>query len=126
MPKAARNPFRLSRLAKQDIAAIANWTIRVFGWDASLRYKALIFQAMNDVAADPNRIGSRDLPGTKRLRTCHLELSRTKVHGDRVKEPRHLIVYRQNREGAVEIARVIHDARNIIPLLPARYLAKGN
>jgi toxin ParE1/3/4 len=126
MPEAARNPFRLSRLAKQDIAAVANWTIRVFGWDASLRYKALIFQAMNDVAADPNRIGSRDLPGTKGLRTYHLELSRTKVPGDRVKAPRHLIVYRQNREGSVEIARVLHDARNIVSLLPARYLAKGS
>ncbi len=126
MPKAARNPFRLSRLAKQDIAAIANWTIRALGWDASLRYKALIFQAMNDVAADPNRIGSRDLPGTKGLRTYHLELSRTKVAGERVKEPRHLIVCRRNREGAVEIARVIHDAPNIAALLPARYLAKGD
>jgi toxin ParE1/3/4 len=126
MPESIRSRPRISRLAKQDIGAIARWTVREFGLDASLRYNALIIQAIDDIAADPNRIGSCDLPGIKRLRTYHLELSRTRVTGERVKEPRHLIVYRQNREGSVEIARVLYDARNIVTLPPARYLAKGN
>jgi plasmid stabilization system protein ParE len=53
-------------------------------------------------------------------------MSPSKVPGDRVKEPRQLIVYRQNREGSIQIARVIHDSRNIVTLLPARYFARSD
>jgi plasmid stabilization system protein ParE len=43
-----------------------------------------------------------------------------------VKEPRHFIVYCRTKNGAVEIARVLHDGRHILRLLPASYLADGD
>lgn len=44
-------------------------------------------------------------------RTYHLSLSRSRVAGVRVKEPRHFLVYRRDQD-LVEVIRVLHDVRD--------------
>jgi toxin ParE1/3/4 len=111
----------LSGPAKRDIAAILKWSWREFGEAAAWRYEALLSQAMRDIAADPERPGSLSRPEiVTGGRTYHLQFSRENVGGDRVKAPRHLLLYRR-RGDAVEIARVLHDAQDLKRNLPSAY-----
>ncbi len=61
-------------------------------------------------------------------RTYHLEFSRTKVRGPRVKAPRHFLLYRRRSEGFIEVARIAydsrHDSREILRHLPQVYRQK--
>ena len=79
-------------------------------------------QAVKDLVLQPNRPSSREhsesnAPG---IRSYHMELSKTRVVGQRVRSPRHLLVYQVLEEGEVEILRILHDARR----LPAKYRVK--
>ena len=57
--------------------------LREFGEAASRRYGALIRQALLDIEADPERPGSKERREilTRGARTCHLQLSRSRVSG---------------------------------------------
>ena len=57
------------------------------------------------------------------IRTYHIELSRSRVAGPRVRSPRHILVYRQVEGGGVEILGVLHDARILSRALPPKYRA---
>jgi hypothetical protein len=83
--------------ARRDIAAILKRSAREFGIDASLRYKALIRQALIDIETDHERPGSKERPElmVEGARTYQLSLSRTKVSGAKVKEPTHFLLYRR-------------------------------
>jgi toxin ParE1/3/4 len=94
-----------------------------FGETASLRYEALIRQAIRDIGIDPERPGSKEWPEimVKGARTYHLSLSRGRVAGSGVKEPRHFLLYRRRKDGVIEVARVLHDGRDLQRLLPAAF-----
>jgi toxin ParE1/3/4 len=114
---------RVSRHALRDIRAILNWTTREFGKNAALRYEALLTQALRDIGADPERPGSAErleimIEGA---RTYHLEFSRARVKGKRVKAPRHFLLYRRCEEHVIEVGRAIHDARDLTRHLPEDY-----
>lgn len=83
--------LRPSGPARRDIAAILKRSFQEFGLYASLRYRALIRQALLDIEADSQRPGSRERPDIMAggVRTYHISLSRARVSGERVKEPRH-------------------------------------
>jgi toxin ParE1/3/4 len=106
--------------ARRDIAAILKWSLNEFGEAAALRYSALIRQALTDIEADPVRPGSKErpeimIPGA---RTYHLDFSRSSVTGARVKDPRHFLLYRQREAGVIEVARLLHDSRDLHRHLP--------
>ena len=103
----------LAPAARQDVREVLKWSERNFGEAAAARYKALIKQAVRDIGADPERPGSKERPEimTKGARTHHLEFSRSRVGGSRVKEPRHFLLYRRRRAGVIEVARILHDSR---------------
>ncbi|HVY95071.1 MAG TPA: type II toxin-antitoxin system RelE/ParE family toxin [Bryobacteraceae bacterium] len=108
----------LSEPAKQDIAAILERSLREFGEAAALRYKALIRQGLRDIQADPERIGSSDRPDlAPGVRTWHLRLSCNRVTGNRVKNPRHRLIYRR-RERGIEVIRILHDGQDLKRHLP--------
>ncbi len=103
------------------MAVILERSLWGFGEAAALRYKTLIRQALRDIAADPERIGSVSRPDlAPGARTYHLRLSRHRVAGDRVKEPRHLVLYRR-RDGGIKVARILHDAQD-----PKRHLSESD
>ena len=91
-----------------------------FGARAAIRYDALIKQALNDIAADPERPGSNERPELMLtgLRTYHLRFSRNRVSGPSVKAPRRFLVYRRRDGGVVEVARILHDNRDLARHLP--------
>jgi len=123
VPKERSPQFEVTGPARRDIAAILKRSIREFGPAASLRYRALIRQALVDIEADPERIGSKERPEImiEGARTYHLQLSRSRVNGPTVKEPRHFLLYRRRSDGVLEIARVLDEARDFQRHLPEDY-----
>lgn len=114
-------PALFSPAAHQDIVDILLWSIEKFGTEAAERYRALLIQALRDIEADPERPGSKARPELAiGARTYHLALSRTNVEGQRVKAPRHFVLYR-SRPGGLEIARILHDSRDLRRHLPSDY-----
>lgn len=126
VPEKAQPRLRITGPAQRDIAAIAKWTIRKFGETATLRYMALIRQALLDIGANPERPGSRSRPEilVAGARTYHISFSQSSGGDLRVKEPRHLLLYRQGVDGIVDVARVLHDGRDFERHLPKDYRSR--
>jgi toxin ParE1/3/4 len=115
--------FHVGAAARRDIATILEWTLREFGMAATERYRLLIRQALLDIASNPDLPGSRERPEimVNGARTYHIELSRHRVAGPKVKEPRHFILYRRRRDGVILVARVLHDSRDLQRHLPGDF-----
>jgi toxin ParE1/3/4 len=113
----------LAPAARQDIREALRWSRQHFGETAASRYRALIKQAVHDIGADPERPGSKERPEImiQGARTYHLEFSRSRVSGSRVKEPRHFLLYRRREDGVIEVARILHDGRDLQRHLPEEY-----
>jgi toxin ParE1/3/4 len=118
-----RFPLLLSGPARRDIAGILKRSFQEFGEAAAERYEALLLQAFRDIAEDPERPGSLERPEilAPGARTYHLWYSRSRVQGPNVNAPRHLLLCRRRGDGAIEVARVIHDARDLARHLPQSY-----
>jgi len=114
---------RLTGPAKRDLSGLMEWTVQEFGERAALRYDTLIKQALKDIGVDPERPGSKEWPEImiQGARTYHLEFSRSRVSGSRVKEPRHFLLYRRRDDGVIEVARILHDGRDLQRHLPEDY-----
>ena len=105
-------PFYLPDF-RRDIQETALWSEDQFGAAAADRYAVLIQQALRDVLEDPTRPGAKarsDLAAHAYV--YHLMFSRDRVAGERVKAPRHFVVYR-HRGRKVEFARLLHDSRDL-------------
>lgn len=114
----------LAPAAHQDVREVLRWSERKFGKTAAARYRALIKQAVRDIGADPERPGSKEQPEimiNKGGRTYHLEFSRSRVSGPSVKDPRHFLLYRRREDGVIEVARILHDSRDLQRHLPEDY-----
>jgi len=105
----------LAPVARQDIRDTLRWSQEKFGQRAAGRYQALLTQALRDIEADPERAGSRDRPEIQLAgaRTYHLALSRDRVAGQRVRTPRHFLLYWRRRDGVIVVARVLHDSMDL-------------
>ena len=90
--------------------------LETFSATAARRYATLIGQALRDIETNPGRLGSKQLP--EGLRTYHIELSKARVNGSRVKDPRHIVLYRRRDHGVVEVLRILHDSTDIQRHLP--------
>jgi len=113
----------LAPSARSDIREVLIWSQERFGEQAAERYRGLLKEALRDIAADPQRPGSRERPDLARcVRTYHLYFSRERAGGDLgiVKKPRHFLVYRQ-RGDVIEVMRVLHDARDLERHLPEEF-----
>ena len=105
---------RLAGQAASRIDAILKESARRWGADAAWRYHLLIFAAIAAIGENPDRAGASPVPRVPGLRSWHLRLARQFVEsGQRVHEPRHLIVYRVAPRGLVEILSLVHDRMDI-------------
>jgi toxin ParE1/3/4 len=113
----------LSRIALADIREALKWSEQTFGRRAAARYRALLKQAIRDIATDPERPGSKERPELSRgARTYHLRFSRERARASgSVRTPRHFLLYRRRDDGAIEVARVLHDVRDLERHLPDDY-----
>jgi toxin ParE1/3/4 len=107
--------------ARSDIASILAWTEENFGPQTLKRYGKLIATAIEQVTANPDLAGSRKRPEiAEHCRTYHLFFSRKSAGraGDRIRHPRHFLLYRVTKSSVVEIGRVLHDSMELHAHLP--------
>jgi len=116
VPKPAKLPgIVLAPAAREDIREALVWSLEQFGERAAARYRELVKQAIRGIASDPMRPGSVARPElAKGIRTYHLFISRGRGRNGqgRVERPRHFVVYRRLGD-AIEVVRVLHDAREL-------------
>jgi len=108
-------PYEITPRARANIEDVLDWSEMWFGELAQIRYAALIQTAIDDVAANPNRVGSRARPELGRgMRSWHLRLSRERARTPTgiVKDPRHFLLY-YVKDDVLYIARVLHDSRDV-------------
>jgi toxin ParE1/3/4 len=116
--------FAISPAAERDIQSILAWTQERFGSQARLRYEALLIRAILDVVEDPKRPGSQNRPEiASAARTYHLGYSRDRVTptANRVRRPRHFLLYRTSSDGRIEIGRILHESMDLAAHLPEEY-----
>ena len=125
MAEKTRGPI-LAPEAEDDLREILHWTLKRFGVGAVSRYAALIKQAVRDVGSGPNRLGAKLLPRMfiASARTYHIKFSRNRVEGEKVQDPRHMLVCRVREDGIVEVARILHDSRDLARHIPDSYQQK--
>ena len=110
--------------ARSDVANILAWTEENFGPQTLKRYGKLIQTAIEEVAANPELAGSAGRPEiAEHCRTYHLFHSRKKAggRGNRIRNPRHFLLYRVTEPDVVEIGRVLHDSMELEHHLPEEY-----
>lgn len=108
--------LHLSAAAQADILSLLVWSTERFGDVARKRYEALLVAALADLAAEPDRPGTMPRPELgSGIRSYHLRHSRTRVRGTEaaVRRPRHLVLYRIDLDGTVEVGRVLYDAMEL-------------
>lgn len=78
---------------------------------------------LKDIGENPERPGSKERSEimVEGARTYHLAFSRSRVSGPRVKEPRHFLLYRPRGQDVIEVARILHDGRDLQRHLPGEY-----
>jgi len=128
VPDEPRFQILLSGPARRDIAAIIRRSLREFGEAASLRYEALISQALRDLRSDPERPGSKENfeVMVEGARTYDLGFSRSRVAGARVKTPRHFLLYRKVDPFVIEVSRVLDESCDLVRHLPEEYRRTGD
>jgi len=107
--------------ARNDIVSILVWTEQNFGPQTLKRYAKLIATAIEQVAENPEVFGSSQRPDiAEHCRTYHLYFSRKSAGraGDRIRQPRHFLLYRVTESNIVEIGRVLHDSMDLQTNLP--------
>jgi toxin ParE1/3/4 len=114
----------ISPRARGDIASILTWTEENFGPQTLRRYAKLIATAIEQIAENPKLVGSCSRPEiADHCRTYHLYFSRKSAGrtGDRIRRPRHFLLYRVVEANTVQIGRVLHDSMELTANLPAEY-----
>jgi toxin ParE1/3/4 len=102
--------FRLARPAQVDLANILSTSADRWGPDGRKRYEAVLAAAMRQVAAEPDGPLSKQRPELRAgIRSFHLRHARVSAGVARVKQPVHVLYYRIDREGVIEIVRVLHE-----------------
>src|SRR5262245_35464260 len=106
----------IAPMARDDIAGILSWSEERFGTQVLRRYAKLLETAIEEVATVPDLVGSARRPEiAEHCRTYHLYYSRKSAgrSGERIRRPRHFLLYRVTESGVVEIGRVLHDSMDL-------------
>jgi toxin ParE1/3/4 len=104
--------WALSARARLDIRVVLSASEDQFGQPARRRYRLLLEQAIEDVAADPQRAGVH--AGSREgLWVYHTRHARPRTPpGQRVGRPRHLIVFTITGD-ELRVLRILHDALDL-------------
>ena len=108
--------LRFSRTAVRDIEEILAYTLTHFGARKHEQYKALIRQALRDIAADPDRSPAKRRPELHRdVRTFHIARQGRRA--------RHFLLYRVVGDRFIDIGRLLHDSMDLKRHLPPGFEA---
>ncbi len=109
----------VSAIARVDIQAILEISEGEFGPRARARYADLIGAALEALRQNPTRPGATLRPDIgEGVFVFHLAHARRFRARERVRRPRHLIVFKIANSGTVLIGRVLHDAMDIVQHVP--------
>ncbi|MFT4298659.1 MAG: type II toxin-antitoxin system RelE/ParE family toxin [Aeromicrobium sp.] len=106
--------FRLSSAAEDGIVNILRQSHEVFGERVRLAYEALLTTSLHDAARhrDQPDIAIRRPELGDDVYVWHLRRSRDRSPGGAVKQPRHFVVYKIERD-TILIGRVLHDSMEL-------------
>lgn len=115
VPSLRRRPSFVS-----DLTKVLAESLEDFGERAQERYAALLKQVLEDLAADPKRLGVREVEGRPEIFAYHIRHSRGALpSGMRVRHPRHVVIFRIVDDGrCVLLLRLLHDAMLPEPRIP--------
>lgn len=114
--------YRLSDLAKADVAAILRRSETLHGREARVRYRACLAAAMRRVAAEPQGISTANRDELfAGVRSFHIRHSRDESREAPVANPAHVIFYRAVQPGLIEVVRILHDRME-----PSRHVGAGH
>jgi toxin ParE1/3/4 len=114
--------FRLSALARADLARILATSADRWGTESRRRYVAVLAAAMRTVAADPAGRFTRDRSAlSSGIRSFHVRHAHTEEAEARVNRPVHVLYYRVVEPGLIEIVRVLHDRME-----PSRHMGEAS
>jgi toxin ParE1/3/4 len=101
----------LSSRANLDLSIVLAASDERFGPTVRARYRALLQQAIQDVADDPRRAGVKAIAGRAGAWAYHTRHARPRT-SKRVGRPRHVIVFRIAGDRVI-ILRILHDAMDL-------------
>jgi toxin ParE1/3/4 len=102
--------FRLSLLARADLAQILATSAERWGIEGRRRYAAVLAAGMRKVAAEPEGPATRERVELSRgIRSFHLRNASADKTQAQVRRPVQVLYYRVVRLGLVEIVRVLHE-----------------
>jgi toxin ParE1/3/4 len=102
--------FRLSLLARVDLAQILAASAERWGLEGRRRHAAVLAAGMRKVAAEPEGPTIRERVELSRgIRSFHLRNAGADKTQAQVRRPARVLYYRAVRSGLVEIVRVLHE-----------------
>lgn len=102
--------WRFAGRCESQIDDIVLESARRWGIEAAARYNRLIFAAIEAIGDSPAFPGARPIPEIEGILSLHLRFARRLLPREhRVREPHHVVIYRQSRDGIVEILGLVHD-----------------
>jgi toxin ParE1/3/4 len=102
--------FRLSSLARADLAQILATSLERWEIEGQRRCAAVLAAAMRKVAAEPQAPTTRNRRELSRgIRSFHLRHALVGRMETKVRGPVHVLYYRVVRPDLVEIVRVLHE-----------------
>jgi toxin ParE1/3/4 len=112
--------YRLPAHVEDRILATLDEGETTFGAAIRDRYARLIVRAMQDVAEEPRRPGAVSITAIdKTALFYHLRHSRTRLpRKERIRKPRHILVYELGADGIVDILGLIPDMVPVELALP--------
>jgi plasmid stabilization system protein ParE len=100
--------YRVAAPAEDQIARILARSMVDYGHDRATNYGLLIIAAMEDVAADPKRLGAKPVPRSGGVWVYQLWHSRNRLpRHRRVRDPWHKILYRPVAGSGIEILAIV-------------------
>jgi len=108
-------PYRLVGRADDRVDALLLESARDWGIEGAARYNRLLLAALDAIAANPALPGSRPVSGMSDIRSYHLQSARHLVMKEhRIRQPRHLVLYRLAPDGFVDVLGVVHDRQLLV------------
>jgi toxin ParE1/3/4 len=97
---------------------------RDFGPRARVRYSNLITMALDAIRTDPQRPGAISRPEIgPDIYTFHLAHIRRLKAADRVRRPRHLVLFRLADPQTILVGRLLHDSMDMAVHVPPDFFS---
>lgn len=107
--------IRFTREARRSIENVLRESARTHGDAAAARYARLIEAAIYRLASRPAARGALQVIDRPDISVFSLRLvHRQSPASERVRKPRHLIVFRRLDDSTVEVLGMVHDRMNLV------------